>query len=70
MFLEFKNPLPVITPLGNGYAIYVRDGGTWENDVFAVALEDGGAIKHFTSQQIKVWQNATFGIKSINSKDL
>jgi hypothetical protein len=70
MFLEFRNPLPVVTPLGGGYAIYVRDGGTWENDIFAVVLEEGGFIKHFTSEQIKVWQNATFNIKSINSKDL
>ena len=70
MFLEFKNPLPVVTPLGNGYAIYVRDGGTWENDIFAVALEEGGHIKHFTTEQIKVWHNATFDIKSTNTKNL
>jgi hypothetical protein len=70
MFLEFPNPMPVITPMGSGYAIYVRDGGTWENDIFAVVLEDGGDIKHFTSSQIKMWHNATFDIKSINTKDL
>jgi hypothetical protein len=65
MFHEFRNPLPVITPIGNGYAIYVRDGGTWENDIFAVVLEEGGFIKHFTSEQIQVWQNATFDIKKL-----
>jgi hypothetical protein len=65
MFLEFKNPLPVVTPMGNGYAIYVRDGGTWENDIFAVVLEKGGTIKHFTSEQINMWQNATFDIKPL-----
>lgn len=64
MFHEFKTPLPVVTPMGNGYVLYVRDGGMWENDIFTVVLEDGGNIKHFTSEQIKVWQNATFDIKS------
>jgi len=26
--LEFRNPIPVLTDMGGGYAIYVRDGGT------------------------------------------
>ena len=40
--LEFSNPIPVVTDAGAGYAIYVRDGGTWENDVRCVAMEEGG----------------------------
>ena len=65
MFYEFRSPIPVITPMGSGYILYVRDGGMWENDIFAVVLEDGGSINHFTSEQIKVWHNATFNIKSV-----
>jgi len=60
---EFNNPLPVVTPLGDGYAIYVTTGGTFENDIFTVVLEKGGDIKHFRSDQIKVHQNLTFDIK-------
>ena len=60
--LEFRHPLPVITPKGNGYAIYVTDGGTFENDIWAVALEDGGTISHFRTDQIKIYKNATFDI--------
>ena len=63
MIYEFKNPIPVTTPMGDGYIFYVRDGGTWENDIFAVVLAEGGNIKHFRSDQINVWTNATFGIK-------
>jgi hypothetical protein len=48
--LEFKKPIPVITPLGGGYAIYVSD------------LENGGDILHFRSDQIKIYKNATFDI--------
>jgi hypothetical protein len=63
MFLEFNHPVPVITPLGEGYAIYVRDGGTFENDIWAVVLENGGDIRHFRSDQLKVFSNGTFDIK-------
>jgi hypothetical protein len=61
--LEFKNPLPVVTPKGNGYAIYVTNGGTFENDIWTVTLEEGGDILHFRSDQIKAYKNATFDIK-------
>ena len=63
MITEFKNPMPVITPIGGGFAIYVRDGGTFENDVWAVALEDGGAIRHFRTDQLRIYKNATFDIE-------
>ena len=62
MIHEFRTPLPVVTPLGDGYVLYVRDGGTWENDVFAVVLLDGGKLLHFRSDQIRIWKNGTFGI--------
>lgn len=62
--LEFRQPLPVITPKGEGYAIYVTNSGTFENDIWAVTLENGGDILHFRSDQIKIYKNATFDIKS------
>ena len=67
MIYEFRDPIPVATPLGNGYVLYVKENGMWENDVFTVVLEEGGGIKHFTSEQVKVWKNATYNIKSINN---
>ena len=63
MIHEFKNPMPVITPMGEGYAIYVRDGGTFENDIWAVALEEGGKILHFRVDQLRIYKNSTFNIK-------
>lgn len=61
--IEFKNPIPVVTECGGGYAIYVRWGGTFENDIWAVAMEDGGDVRHFRSDQIKIYRNATFDIE-------
>jgi hypothetical protein len=59
---EFNNPIPVITPLGDGYVWYVRESGMHENDVFTIILKQGGRVVHFTSQQIRIHSNSTFDI--------
>jgi hypothetical protein len=64
MIYEFNNPMPVVTPLGDGYAIYMRDGGSFENDIWTIVLEEGGKILHFRTDQIKIFKNATFDIKN------
>lgn len=59
---EFSNPIPVVTPIGDGLAIYVSTGGTFEDDCWCVALKEDGQVRHFISAQIKVWHNGTYGI--------
>lgn len=63
---EFNNPIPVVTPIGNGMAIYVTVGGTFEDDCWCVALSDGGQVRHFVSAQIKLWHNETYGLNKKN----
>jgi hypothetical protein len=63
MFYEFRNPMPVETPIGYGMLIYVRDGGTFSNDVYAIVLDNDGIIRHFTTDQFKFVRNDTFGIR-------
>jgi len=61
--MEFKQPIPVILPDGReGYAIYVTNGGTFENDIWAVVHCDGGTVRHYRSDQIRIHHNATFDI--------
>ncbi len=55
--------MPVETDIGYGMLVYVRDGGCFSNDTFAVILEDGG-LRHFTSDQIKFLRNDTYGIRT------
>ena len=62
IMLEFKNPIPVITPHGNGYAIYVSNAGTWENDVWCVALCKGGSVRHYLTRDLRIYSNMTFNI--------
>ena len=63
MIYEFRNPMPVETALGGGMLIYVRDGGTFSNDVYAIALDSDGIIRHMTTDQFKLVRNDTFGIR-------
>ena len=66
--LEFRNPIPVIVEGSKeGYAIYVRDGGTLENDIWCIVLCEGGIVRHYRSDQISIHNNATFDIKSNKS---
>jgi len=62
--LEFKHPIPVIVETNKeGYAIYVTNSGTFENDIWCVTLCEGGNIRHYRSDQIKIHYNGTFKIK-------
>lgn len=61
---EFAKPIPVVVEGGKeGFAIYVEAGGMFENDVWCVVLCDGGIVRHYTSDQIRVHGNSTFGIR-------
>jgi hypothetical protein len=59
---EFRNPIPVCTSLGEGMAIYCTEGGTFCNDVWCVALNDG-RLRHFRVDQIRMEPNSTFDIQ-------
>ena len=63
MIHEFRKPMPVFTPMGDGYAIYVESGGMFDNDIWTVCMCEDGSIKHFCSNQVRMYQNATFGIE-------
>lgn len=56
-------PIPVVTPLGDAYLIYVESSKQFENDVWTCCLLDGGDIKHFNTGQLNIFKNATFDIK-------
>jgi len=56
--------MPVETALGYGMLIYVRDGGTFSNDIFAIVIDNDGVIRHMTTDQFKFVRNDTFGIRN------
>lgn len=57
-------PLPVlVNNKDEGYILYIKSNGMFENDEFCVVLCDGGDIRHYTSTQIKIFVNRTYGIE-------
>ena len=69
MIHEFNNPIPVVVEGGKeGYAIYVRDGGSFENDIWCVTLCEGGIVRHYRSDQIRIHYNATLDLQKIKEK--
>ena len=70
MMLEFRNPIPVVLEDGaEGYAIYVTNGGTFENDIWCVVLSKGGIVRHYRSDQIRIFHNSTFNIKKESNEN-
>jgi len=62
MIHEFNKPIPVITPLGDAYAIYITTNGMWDDDEWTCALMKDGQVRHFNSSQIRLWHNGTYDI--------
>ena len=62
MIHEPKSPIPVVTPLGEGYILYIQAMGWNANDIFTVVLKEGGRVFHFRSDQVRIWANGTFDI--------
>jgi len=67
MIYEFRNPMPVETPLGYGMLVYVRDGGMFSNDVFAIVSELDGKLRHFRNDQFRFLPNPTFDIENVGN---
>lgn len=67
MIYEFRNPMPVETPVGYGMLVYVRDGGVFSNDLFAIVSEVDGKLRHFRSGQFRFLPNPTFDIENIGN---
>lgn len=63
----FDIPIPVIIKEGDkeieGYAIYAESGGQYENDCWTCVQLEGGVIRHYTTDQLRIYKNSTYGIK-------
>lgn len=60
MIHEFRTPLSVHTPHGEGDAILLMDYGLNTNTVWVVRLM-GGEVKHYYSPDIRIYGNPMDG---------
>ena len=69
MMLEFNKPVPVVVEDNKeGYALYVTNSGILENDIWCVVLCEGGIVRHYRSDQLRIHFNATFSIQKPEDK--
>jgi len=60
MMLQLNPTIDVWTPLGDGEAMFIIDYGVNVNTVWVVRLP-GGIIKHFYSDDIRIYDNPMNG---------
>jgi hypothetical protein len=61
MMLQLDPTIPMMTPRGSGYALFVVDYSQEHHLMWVVALDDGGEIWMFENPQVRVQSNFTLG---------
>lgn len=61
MIHELRTPLPVFTPHGDGDALFIIDYGLNVNTVWVVRLHRTGKIRHYYSDDVRIWGNPMDG---------
>lgn len=56
-------PIPVVVEGKDGYVIYVESSNQFENDIWCVCHCEDGTVRHYNTNQVKIFHNETLGIK-------
>ena len=59
--LQLDPTIPMMTPKGAGYALFVVDYSQEHHLMWVVALDDGGEIWMFENPEVRVQSNFTLG---------
>lgn len=65
MIKELRQPIPVITPRGKGWAFFIIDRSQEHYLEWVVFLDDGGCCWTFANPDIRIQDNWTMGRKKI-----
>lgn len=69
MIHQCSPPIHVLTPLGEGNALFIIDYGEMINTIWVVHLFQSTRVKHFDSDDIRVFGNPMWGIKDPDEKE-
>ena len=61
MMLQLNPTIPMMTPKGSGYALFVVDYSQEHHLMWVVALDAGGEIWMFENPDVRVQSNFTLG---------
>lgn len=62
MIHQCQPEIHVLTPRGEGHALFIIDYGCMINTVWLVHLFDTGEVLHFDSSDVRVYGNKMYGI--------
>jgi len=64
--IELRNPIPLFTPKGHGYAYFVTDPG-FDHDLIWTVFLDTGEIWSFRNREVRAVENYTHGRQNLRN---
>lgn len=62
-------PIPVLIENDKqGWLLYVESGEQFCNDVWTIVHKEGGTVRHYQTNQVRLMANATFEIEKAPPK--
>ena len=61
ILFRLEPPIPLETPKGLGFALFLRDYGMDHDDLWTVAITETREVWTFRNSEVRVVENATFG---------
>lgn len=58
--MELREPIPVTTPLGDGYVLFIEAG--YHETYFVCVMNDTGAFVTFKQKEVRCKRNYSLGI--------
>ena len=67
--LEFKDPIEVITPKGDGYIWYMIDYGPHSDTLYTIIIKQTGECWQMSHKDFRVKTNVSLGVREDYQKD-
>jgi hypothetical protein len=67
--LEFKDPIEVTTPKGDGYIWYMIDYGPHSDTLYTIVIKQNGECWQMSHKDFRVKTNVSLGVKEDYQKD-
>jgi len=61
--LEFKDPVEVTTPKGDGYIWYMIDYGPYSDTLYTIVIKETGECWQMSHKDFRVKNNVSLGVR-------
>lgn len=67
--LEFREPMEVTTPKGDGIIWYLMDYGPHADTLYCIILKESGECWQMTHKDFRIKPNTSLGIRGVYGKE-